>query len=98
MVTGWDFDGTICHAPKGILLKLYRTIERIFPFITLVLPPKIKPTEENIIIITASRNKVGPVAWLKLHKVKYKSITFVDEWANKAYYVKKLCDNYVEIE
>lgn len=95
---GWDFDGTICHSPEGIWLKIYRAIERVFPFVTLLLPPKKLPEKGDIIIITASGNKAGVIAWLKLHKVNYEAVMFVDGWKEKKYFVNKLCKNYMEIE
>jgi len=95
---GWDFDGTICHAPKGFSLRLYRIIESFFPFITVILPVRKKPKNPEILIITASQNKVGVMAWLRLHRVKYHSILFVRNFQEKKYFIDKLCNCYIEIE
>jgi len=95
---GWDFDGTMCYSPKGYYLRVYRTIEKIFPFITIILPVRAKPTNRNILIITASRNKIGVLAWLRLHNVKYKMIMFVRDFNDKKYFINKLCWRYTEIE
>ncbi|MBN1377271.1 hypothetical protein JW949_02965 [Candidatus Woesearchaeota archaeon] len=93
---GWDFDGTICCEPKGLVLKIYRIIEKVFPFITLVLPPKKRPASPTILIITASSNKVGVISWLKMHKIKYHSILFVNKFRDKQDFIEKLCKEYIE--
>jgi len=93
---GWDFDGTICHSPKGMFLIIYRAIESICPFITIILPVKEKPINKDIIIITASSNKIGVASWLKLHKVSYHSILFVSKFKDKKYFIRKICKKYVE--
>ncbi len=95
---GWDFDGTICHSPNGVGLKIFRFIESFCPFITLIRRVKLKPTNPNILIITASSNKVGIIAWLKLHGIKYHSIIFVRDFKDKEYFINKLCRRYIEIE
>ncbi len=95
---GWDFDGTMCYSPKGRSLRLYRAIERFFPYITVILPTRKKPTNPDILIITASKNKVGVVTWLKLKGVKYHSILFVKDFKEKKYFINKLCTSYFEIE
>ena len=95
---GWDFDGTICHSPTGLRLRIFRFMEKFFPFITLIRRIKLRPVNPNILIITASSNKVGVVAWLKFHKIKYHSILFVSNFKDKEFFVKKLCWRYIEIE
>ncbi len=95
---GWDFDGTIAYAPKGGLLKIYRVIEKFFPLITIFLPLIFKPSSKDIIIITASENKVGVISWLKFRKIDYKSLIFVKNFKEKEFFIKKLCDKYIEVE
>jgi len=95
---GWDFDGTMAYAPKGKLLLIYRFIEKFFPLITIFLPTINKPKTKDIIIITASKNKIGVIAWLRLRRIKYKSIIFVDDFRSKQFFIQNLCKEYIEIE
>lgn len=98
MLEGWDFDGTMCYAPKGFTLKIYRFIEIFFPLITIILPLRKRPSNPNIIIITASKNKMGVVLWLRLHRIRYLAILFVHGFKNKEFFINKLCSEYIEIE
>ena len=95
---GWDFDGTMCYSPKGSRLRIFRFIEQFFPYIYIFQRVKLKPRNPNIVIITASSNRVGLLAWLRLHRVKYHSIVFVKNFKEKPYFIKKLCNKYIEIE
>jgi len=79
-----DLDGTLIRKPPEKFFKIYLLIERIFPFVKLLLPRtkewyRLKKLKGKKYILTATRNKIGSILYLKLYKFPCDGIIFVKD-------------------
>lgn len=88
-----DVDGTLVRTVPAGARPAWRLLERAFPFVKVLLPgtlwlQRLRRVTDNhhVWILTASENRVGTLAWLKLRGIKHRGVIFCAERDKPLFY------------